>query len=194
MCAFHSSSYANLLEKNYLLLAPEFNDVSVADSSASEPGLSLAFGTEIHPQWYAEVGYKLIAADFEPPVEPLSTNELQLDSGVDASGLYLSFLGKATGQSGELFYKLGVMAMTYETSNQYDGEQGCDDAEPRVLAVSDGSVTQCDYDDTAIAGIVGAGFDFFVGYRAQIRLQVEHIRGNNDIQINSVQLGYRYNF
>ena len=194
MCAVQFNGHANVFEKNYLLLAPGLNDVSVLDSSASEAGVSLAFGTEIHPQWYAEVGYTLISADFEPPIEPLSINDVQLDSGADASGLYLSFLGKATGQSGELFYKLGVMTMTYETSNQYSGEQACDDGEQRLLTIADGTVTQCDYDDTAIAGIVGAGFDFFVGYRAQIRFQVEHIRGENDIQVNAVQLGYRYNF
>lgn len=191
---FQGTSLAEVFDKNYFLIAPSFNDVEVSEASSSGAGLALAFGTEIHPQWYAEVGFNLAASDFEQLSAPTSLQDSELTAGIDAAGAYFSFLGKATGQSGELFYKLGVMTIGYETSTRIAGEQSCNEGQQTQYPVSDGTVTQCDFDDTAIAGVIGAGFDFFVGYRGQIRFQVEHVRGDNDVQINSAQLGYRYNF
>lgn len=191
---FLGTAHAEVFEKNYFLIASSFNDVEVSEASSSGAGVALAFGTEFHPQWYAEVGFNLAASDFEKLSVPGSLQDSELKAGIDAAGAYFSFLGKATGQSGELFYKLGVMTIGYETSTRTAGDQSCAEGQQTQYPVADGAVTQCEHDDTAIAGVIGAGFDFFVGYRSQIRFQVEHVRGDNDVQINSAQLGYRYNF
>lgn len=186
---------AQLFEKSYVLLAPTVNDVDVGQAGSTSAGGVLAFGTEIHPQWYAELGFSLAAADFTMPEAPQNSEDSVIDPGVDASGMYFSVLGKAAGQSGELFYKLGVMALGYETTERFSGEPQCDAGNASVFNFDNAeSITQCHLDETAIAGLIGIGFDFYVGYRSQVRLYVEHVRGENDLQINSAQLGYRYNF
>lgn len=181
-------------EKNYVLAAPQFSsvDLKVADSSAA--GLSLAFGTEIHPQWYAEIGYSVMTNDFDSSgLTTVSASEGD-NAGVNASGLYLAFLGKAEGRSGELFYKLGVMTIDYESAYLVSGNDTCSTGAAQTGGVVPANTTLCSADDTAFAGIIGAGFDFFVSYRSQVRLNVEHIRGDNDVQANTLHLGYRYNF
>lgn len=194
ICSLQGVS-AQWFDKNYVLLAPAMNDVDVGQADSSSAGASLAFGTEIHPQWYAELGVNLAASDFTQPDAPADSQDHQLNSGVDASGLYFSVLGKAAGQSGELFYKLGVMALGYESAERYSGEQDCEVGQGQVFSFPDADpVTQCHLDETALAGLIGIGFDFYVGYRSQVRVYVEHVRGENDIQVNTAQVGYRYNF
>lgn len=191
--AFKVSAQNTWFENNYILLAPQYNDVELNSADSSEAGFTLAFGTEVHPQWYAEVGYSFLADDHEP--DRLSTGGENQSAGVNASGLYVALLGKAANQSGELFYKLGVMTIDYEGSFLISDRGNCEgDTFALTFADSGQTLFECALDDTSFAGIVGAGFDFHVGYRSQVRLNVEHIRGADDFQSNSVQLGYRYNF
>lgn len=193
LSAFSVIAQDAMFEKNYIVVAPQYNDVDLDGADSSEAGFTLAFGTEVHPQWYAEVGYSFLADDYEPG-RLLAGDENQ-SAGVSASGLYLAFLGKAANQSGELFYKLGVMTIDYEGGFLASDSQSCNgDSAVLTLVDSGQSVIECVLDETSFAGIVGAGFDFHVGYSSQVRLNVEHIRGADDFQSNSVQLGYRYNF
>lgn len=188
-------SYADIFDNNYVLLAPQYADVDIDDANASEAGFNVAFGTEIHRQWYAEIGYNQFSSNFEFSAVPTTTAVDGFDPGVDASGLYIAVLGKASGQSGELFYRLGVMNVGYETSTRLSGTAACNNGTQSFFTVSGTeTVTQCDIDDSGVAGMIGAGFDFYVGYSAQVRLQFEHVRGSNDVQANTAQLGFRYNF
>lgn len=191
-----SSTNAQMFENNYVLFSPSYSDVSVVGNNQSEAGFSFAFGTEIHKQWYAEVGYSSLAANYALGDLPSDLpSALSQQSGVDAGGAYLAFLGKAKGQTGELFYRLGVITISAETQFYADPTQGCTLGESTTVSLDSGeSALSCYVDESDIAGMIGIGFDTFIGYRSQIRLAVDHIRGPNDIKVNQIQLGYRFNF
>ena len=195
LAPFAANAETTWFEKNYVVVAPQYADVEVGLADSSEAGFTIGFGTQIHPKWYLEAGYSLISDDF-------AVNESELDnsvaltndvsSGVDASGIYLSFLGKASGPSGELFYKVGVMSIDYEAGFWTSDNDSCnlDDAILKIV----NAISFCSYDDSSIAGMVGAGYDFYLGYNTQLRVNYEHIRGGNDFEANTAYLGFRYNF
>lgn len=175
---------------SYVLAAAQYSEVDLEFNDGSEPGFTLAVGTQIHPKWYAEIGYSVLAADFDLGELDLNNSALQTgdSAGIDASGPYVALLGKATGESGELFYKLGVMLLDYQSAWINDVDDTC------AGAVANTQFCRFQVDESGAAGIVGLGFDFFVGFNSQVRLSAEHIRGKDDVQINTMHLGYRYNF
>ena len=160
-------SQAHSAPKNYGVVTVGYNDFDFSDASDKELSYNLAFGKQIHRQWYAELGY-INLFDYS-------------EDGVDAEGdaLYLALLGKATGASGELFYKLGVARVDVAAQ----GECLIDD-----IAV------QCRVDDGLAAGLVGLGFDYYVSLKSQIRLEYVHMTGEDSFSTNMISLGFRYNF
>ena len=184
---------AEWLSNNYLLLAPQYADVKVGSQSEQGVGVALTFGTQIDPKWYMEIGYNVMADGLTLPQDgsALSANE---QTGVDAHGAHLSLLGKARGETGELFYKIGVMQMGYEMANEVALESDCVAGSIRTVNGQDRTASYCVNDENVLAGVVGLGFDFFVGFSSQLRLSYEHIRGQDSFEANVVQLGIRYNF
>lgn len=185
-----ATAQTDWFQNNYILAAPQYSDVRVQDNDDDTPGFTLALGTQIHEKWYAEIGYSVLATDFDLAELDLNNSALQVgdSAGVDASGFYAALLGKATGDTGELFYKLGVMILDYESAWIGSPVEAC------AVNVPDVEVCRFRVDESSVAGMVGAGFDFFVGYNAQVRLSAEHIRTKDNIQINTLHLGLRYNF
>ncbi len=186
---------AQWFEKNYVFASGAYSDVDVDYGSEGNAGFTLGFGTEIHRQWYAEVGYSQFASDFSALSADQISNATQgLDAGNDASGLYLGFLGKASGQTGELFYRLGIMGLDYQSQAlRFDGDCG-GGTEQALTTVGGDNVVVCDKDDSDIAGMIGVGFDTYLGFNSQIRLSFDHIRASDSISINTIQIGYRYSF
>jgi outer membrane autotransporter protein len=64
-----------------------------------------------------------------------------------------------------------------------------------VLAIADfGAATMCDYDESGIAGVIGFGFDYFIGMRTMLSNEIEYIKGQDDLTVTTVNVGLRYNF
>lgn len=82
----------------------EFKSLSV---DASSYKLGIAY--QIDPKWYLEAGFQSLGKQ---------------NKGLEVSGPFIAALGKATGQSGELFYRLGVIRADLKTTSQTAGILG----------------------------------------------------------------------
>ena len=154
-------------EKMYAVVSAGYADSEFAQYSDGSAAYKLAIGHQIHPQWYVEGGYQKIATDD-------SDSATALDS-LDGDALFLSVLGKASSRDGELYYRLGIMRADLV------GNQTVDD-------------TIQPYDNGVLAGVVGVGFDWYVGLNTMVRFEVEHISGEDSFQSNAAYIGFRYNF
>lgn len=182
-------------DKNYVSASALASQIDLGNGSEDEPGFAITFGTQIHRQWYAEVGFNQFSSNLEAvDVDGIATVSDALNVGADASGFYVGLLGKASGQVGELYYRLGAMSLDYETY-YLDSTLACGNASGQTLTLADGNTTAlCRKDDSDIAGMFGLGFDYYVGINSQVRFSADHIRAPNDVQINSFQVGFRYSF
>lgn len=172
-----ASSYAT--EKMYGVVTAGYADADYSEIGVENVSYKFALGHELSRQWYIEAGYQQLFDDLDD-VE-----------GGKADALFLSVLGKAGNKTGELFYRLGVLNVDVQGSEfAIDGqcalgEIGGADANGNAI---------CRYDEGGVAGVVGFGFDFFVGLNSMVRLEAEHIRGQDGLSINAAYLGFRYNF
>lgn len=189
------AALADLFDKNYIALSPMYSDVQ-ATHSKKEVGFNLSFGTEIHKQWYAELGVNYFSSGFDNLTQPTDLDTaFAADSGIDASGVHLAFLGKAKNQRGELYYRIGIAALNVTSEKYVTPESSCGSASRiETMALDGAAVSLCSMDDTKLAGMIGIGFDTYLGYETQLRFAIDHYRGQDDIQINTIQLGLRYNF
>jgi hypothetical protein len=160
-------SQAQGAPKNYGVATVGYNDFDATSASDKALTYGLAFGKQVHQQWYAELGY-LNLFDYS-------------ENGVDAEGdaLYLAMLGKASGGSGELFYKLGVARVDIASETE---------------CLVEGLASRCATDDGIAAGLVGLGFDYYVSLKSLVRLEYVHMTGEDSFSTNMINLGFRYNF
>ena len=102
------------------------------------------------------------------------------DNG-EATGdaLYLSLLGKASGATGELFYKVGAAKVDVDIAMQ------CGDGDTSIV---------CSQQNSLAAGIVGLGYDYYVGLRSMVRIEYTHMSGEDSFSTNMFNIGFRYNF
>lgn len=164
---FLGLTQAHAASKTYGLAAVGYNDFETSSSSDKELTYSFSFGKQVHRQWYAEVGY-ISLFDY-------SNDEVE----AKGNALYLAMLGKASGGTGELFYKLGVARV---------------DADVSTECTADDIVSQCRASESLAAGIAGLGFDYYVGLRSMIRIEYVHMTGEDSFSTNMVNVGFRYNF
>lgn len=166
----------------------ETNDV---DHGAYKFGI----GYQFDRQWYAEFGYQQLAN--QSLVDTLPTTSLGLEEtefGLKANAIYAAVLGKAGSRTGELFYRLGVMNIDVEGQHLSDTGQ-CDFGDTRMFSVDgDAQMAVCEYDEGVFGGVIGIGFDFYLGVNVMLRTEVEHITGENGLKHNAGYIGLRYNF
>ena len=160
-------SQAYAAPKNYGLATVGYNNFEASSVSDKEFAYSLAVGRQVHRQWYAEAGY-ISLFDYA-------------DSEDKANGdaLYLAVLGKASSSKGELFYKLGVARV---------------DADVTSECIDNDETVRCGVSESLAAGIVGLGFDYYVGLKSMIRMEYVHMTGEDSFSTNMVNVGFRYNF
>ena len=133
----------------------------------------IGIGYELTPQWYLEAGYQALG-------EENAGESVQVGSDVaEFSGIYFSALGKARGQYGELFYRLG--ALRVDADVQTSDDLGCGESFCRI-------------DDSLLAGVIGVGFDLYVHQTTMMRFEVEYIRGEQDYSASAAYVGVRVNF
>lgn len=168
------STSAQATEKMYGVIGAGYSDAKFSQNEPRGGAFHVGLGHQIASQWYVEGGYKRLFDDFEE------------EAGAKADALYLALLGKASGPQGELFYKLGVMraditgsfALAESGSCEYDNVQ----------------VGQCQYDESVFAAMAGLGFDYHLGLNSMLRFEYDYVRGEDDLEVNIVSLGFRYNF
>ncbi|GAA0856995.1 hypothetical protein [Aliiglaciecola litoralis] len=167
------------------------------DTSAGADGASykLALGYEFHRQWYAEFGYQQIVNQSHVDMPPLTEAELaNTEFGMKADALVASVLGKAASNAGELFYRLGVMNVDVSGQSVSDSPE-CALGNGSDFSLDSGDIkTLCEFDEGIIAGVVGIGFDFYLGVNLMLRTEVEHIKGQQGFETNAGYVGLRYNF
>lgn len=174
----------------YTVLGAGYSETDSDNASLDGTSYKLGFGYELDRQWYVEAGFQQL---LDEKALPPTTNS-QFENGFDAQGFYVAFLGKASAQNGELFYRVGVMTVDVEEVSYFDGSQSCAQGLGSEFTVATQTYTRCTYDDSMIAGVFGLGFDFRMGKNIMIRTEVEHLRGEDDIEINAAYIGVRYNF
>lgn len=186
---------AQATDKMYGILSAGFTDSEFDLSKAENPSYKFAVGYQFDPQWYLEVGYQQLADEDLVATLPTSLGEVEsFEPGLQGDALFASFLGKASGRQGELFYRIGIMRADMKGQSLIPQGQ-CEVGEGSDFSLATGeNYTMCEYDDSNLAGVLGIGFDFFVGPRSMVRFEVEHIRGENDLTVNAAYLGFRYNF
>ena len=180
----------------YTIFSVTHSDVELLQNSKQGVGYKMALGYQIAPQWYLEVGYHQLTHDklytTGLPTAANVTHNIDLQQG---DALFLSFLGKASGPVGELFYRLGVLKTDIRGQQFLSGVSECQFGQAKALTIDDfGLVTMCDYDESAVAGVIGLGFDYFIGARTMLRTEIEYIKGQGNLAVTTASIGLRYNF
>lgn len=180
----------------YTVFSVGYSDVEFIEDSNEGFGYKMAFGYQIDPQWYVEAGYQqLIHNNLYTTDLPSSTDVTDAKNLQQGDALFVAFLGKASGPTGELFYRLGVLKTDIRGQQLLAGERECEFGQANVLAIADfGAATVCDYNESGVAGVIGLGFDYFVGARTMVRAEIEYIKGQDNLTVTTATIGLRYNF
>ena len=188
-----ASNQALAKEQMYALFGLNYTEAEQGQASNKGMGYSFAMGYELDRQWFVELGFQQL---LDEDAGVLSEQELGTDDNSEFKGdaLYLALLGKASSRVGTLFYRVGVMSVKVQSQSIIDTSQSCERGEASAVTLSGGVATACTVDDTAVAGVVGLGFDYNLSDYLDLRTELQHIRGQDDLQFNLVQLGIRYNF
>jgi hypothetical protein len=183
-------------EDIYGVVSLGYSNSEFAVEQPNNTSYKLTLGYQVDRQWYAEFGFQQLADQSLQLSLPTTLNEAQsYEPKIQATALYAALLGKARGQMGELFYRLGILKTDIRGQSLTAGSLVCKQGTATIFSVDSGEeYTLCDYDEGGIAGVVGLGFDFFLTARSMIRVEAEHIRGQNDLTINAAYIGLRYNF
>ena len=180
----------------YSVFSVGYSDVEFTQNSNQGFGYQMALGYQIAPQWYVEVGYHQLSHDkLYSTALPMAENITHNKNLQQGDALFLSFLGKASGRMGELFYRLGVLKTDIRGQQFLSGVGECEFGQAKVLSIEGlGVATRCDYDESGVAGVVGLGFDYFVGSQTMLRTEIEYIKGQDNLAVTTVSIGLRYNF
>ena len=175
--AITSLLFTPLVEANhYIVGALGYAEVDLPLATASgerydsqDVAVSVAYGYQFHRQWYVETGYLQLA------------DKQESNATYEARGPYVAILGKAGNQTGELFYRVGVMSM--------DTRSILDTADEECI-----SANACNSAKSIVAGMAGLGFDYYLGTASMLRVEYTYIGGQDDVKAHIVNLGWRYNF
>lgn len=131
--------------------------------------IGLAYGYQFHRQWYAEAGYLKLA------------DKQEGSAALESDAPFIAVLGKAGNQTGELFYRLGITSVKTRTTRY---------AEAGICDVAEG----CTHEARLLGGMVGLGFDYYMGLKSMLRVEYTYIGGQDDFNAHLVNVGLRYNF
>jgi hypothetical protein len=179
----------------YGIVTIGFADTEFGPTPAETAAYKFGLGYQFHRQWYVEAGYQQIADESMNLLIPTNLEEAEsFQGGLEGGAIYLSVLGKASGRTGELFYRLGVLNVDLKGQSLVASDTCTVGRATNVSLATGESYSLCEYDEGVFAGAFGIGFDFFIGPKAMLRAEVEHIEGEHNFSSSSVHLGLRYNF
>jgi hypothetical protein len=166
------------------------------DSSNNDLSYKLGMGYQIDRQWYFEAGVQKWASDSMVSELPITLEQLQDTSlKLDTTALYATFLGKAAGPAGELFYRIGLLKTDIKGQQVLAGNQVCELGNTTAIALNDEqNYSFCQFDEGGVAGVIGLGFDYFISNKMMFRTELEYIKGQNNLSMSGAYVGLRYNF
>ncbi len=182
-------------QQTYGVLSASYSDMDFSQNSQEGAGYRVSFGYELTSQWYLEFGYqKLMDTELlTAPPTTLAQFE-QVDAGMQGDAISIAFLGKASGQLGELFYRVGLLNVDVKGQDLLQAET-CELGQATEFTVDNqAGYRLCDYDEGSVAGSLGIGFDFYIGTQAFLRTEIEYIKGQNGLTSSVAHIGVRYNF
>lgn len=182
-------------EKIYGVASVGFAKSDFEQSDTEGSSFKLGLGYQFHPQWYAELGYQQLSNQSFIEQLPITLPDVgEFDYGMQGDAIFASLLGKASGNMGELFYRVGIVKAEVK-GQQIENSAECNLGAGRTFSVDSGETFNlCEYDEGSFAGVFGIGFDFHIGVNMMLRTEVEHISGENGLETNAGYVGLRYNF
>jgi hypothetical protein len=146
----------------------------------------IGVGYELGKQWNLEVGFQALGDD------RLDMDELSLDNASqEINAVYLSALGRAGNRYGELFYRVGVLRADVSTDYLSLGTD-CANTGSAIMVLS--ATVVCQSSNSNIAGVFGIGFDFYIHHSTMLRIEFEHIQGQDSFSAQAAYIGIRLNF
>jgi hypothetical protein len=175
----------------YVVAGAGYATNNINNYQHDEVTFKLNVGYVLSKQWSVEIGYNGLGDS------GLNNNQLAVDNAnfetndYNITAFRLSALGRARNQHGELFYRVGVMQVNAQRTYALD-DTICEGNDALIATFSTTSVCQSDNDQ--IAGVIGLGFDFNMTDLTQLRVEIEHIQGQDDYSAQALLLGLRVNF
>jgi hypothetical protein len=177
----------------YTVIGATYSKLDYAAQTVDDVTYKFVLGYQIDHQWYAEFGYQQLANQGAAQFAPETTQQADDFAGqAQGDALYAALLGKASGEMGELFYKIGVMKIDIKGQALVSAQQSCSIGLAGAMQSTNYQV--CDYDEGSVAGIISMGFDFYLTEKTMLRTEVEYIKGQDKLEATTLQLGVRYNF
>lgn len=177
----------------YTVVGAGYTKLDYAGQETDDSTYKLAIGYQFDRQWYIEMGYQQLSDQGFSQMAPETSEQADnFDAGSQGDSLYAALLGKAAGEMGELFYKIGVMKVDIKGQSIVAVDSNCSVGAPGLFQSA--SYQICEYDEGLAAGILGLGFDFYMLENVMIRTEVEYIKGQDDLETSALQMGVRYNF
>jgi hypothetical protein len=190
LCVCSATFNVQATEDLYSIVSVGYGRTEFNNDSTNDLSYKLGLGWQVDKQWYIEVGMQKFADEPLPDIDIINPQEDSLN--IDASALFVAALGKASGNMGELFYRIGVLKTDIKGRQLIAANSSCDLG--TTLNPPGAAYSVCDYDKGGIAGVIGLGFDFFIGTKSMLRAEIEYIKGQNDLVVSAAYLGFRYNF
>lgn len=179
----------------YGVITIGYADSEFGSTETDSPAYKFGVGYQFHRQWYVEGGYQQISDESMNALVPTTLEQIEsFQPGLEGGAIYLSLLGKASGRSGELFYRLGILNVDIKGQTLDLGNTCSVGSETPISLATGEQYTLCSFDEGIVAGAIGLGFDFFIGAKAMLRFEIEHIEGERDFSTSSAHVGLRYNF
>lgn len=177
----------------YSLVSVSYSELDYAAQNFDDINYKFALGYQIDRQWYAEFGYHQLADQGAAQLAPENSQQADDFEGLaQGDAIYAALVGKAAGELGELFYKIGVMKVDIKGQALVDAGQSCNIGHAGPLQSTNYQV--CEYDEGSAAGLISMGFDFRLTEKTMLRSEVEYIKGQDNLEAITLQLGIRYNF
>lgn len=189
------SGHAFATENMYVVVGGSYSSAEYEDSDVDGAGVKFAVGYQFHPQWYLELGYQQIAGESLQLSVPSEQTSVDLfEPGLQSDALFAALLGKAANRVGELFYRIGVKRVDNNGQLLIQGDSCRLGSSIQSSEIQGIQYQLCEYDEGVLAGVIGLGFDYFVGNKSMIRTEIEYVGGEQDFQASTIFIGYRYNF
>lgn len=182
-CVFSATSnHAGASNQFYAVASTGVAEAQIDDASSTDFSYRLNIGYEFHRQWQAELGYQRLIDD------NLVNDNNENKAGLSVQALSLSVLGKARNRNGELFYRLGLAFVDVEGVFYTTSQNSCH------ITIETNRATLCSANESGIGGIVGLGYDLYVGLRSEVRFEAEYLFGENNVTAAAVYVGYKFKF
>jgi hypothetical protein len=168
----------------YAVSSLGFADNELAQESVDGFSYKINIGYEYNSQWAFEMGFQSLV-DNTGNINNTDT----VEGNDEINALTLSALGRAGSRHGELYYRLGILRVDSSFTDLVP-DQECT---ATLLGIHDGRVI-CQQSESKLAGVIGLGFDFYIHHSTLLRLEIEHIQGENDYSAQALYVGFRLNF